>query len=433
MDPLTILLFIVLFILSGFFSGTELALMSLPLHKIDALLKEWKFGAKDLKFIKERNDKLLITILIWNNLVNTFTAAFATVMATQMAKSSWIEESLAVWIATWVITLLLLIFWEIAPKSFATKNSEKISLTVAKFYRFLMFLLAPVIFLLEWIIKLLTGSEKVNKVSESEIEAFIDMGKDSGGLEHKQHEHLKNVLEFWDITVEQIMTPRVKLDALSLDTTIWEALDFYLEHTHSRIPVYNETIDKITNILTIRDLVWQKNKSHKLLDLDLIQPMKVSLNQPIDDLLEEFQKNHKVMAVVIDEYGGVAWIVTLEDIIEEIFWEIRDETDKEIEEIQNKGKNLYEVDSDIGIEEVLELFNLNFHNFGWSNDKFYGETVSYVLTNILERFPKKQETIKIEIFTEREDDLEHKVKEFLEFKILEISDGNMGKVEVRKS
>jgi len=425
MDPITILIFIVLFVLSGFFSGTELALMSLPSHKVDALVKEWKFWSKELKYIKDRSDKLLITILIWNNLVNTFTAAFATVIATDLAKSSWMEASLAIWLATWIITLLLLIFGEIAPKSFATKNSESISLSVSKIYKFLLFALYPIVYLLEKLIQLFTWKTKQEQVSESEVEAFIDMWKHTWWLEEKQHEQLKNVLEFGEITVEEIMTPRVKLEALEDDTTVEEALVYYLKHTHSRIPVYHETIDNITHILTIRDLITVENKTKKLSDLELVKPMKVPLNQPIDKLLENFQKNHKVMSVVLDEYGWVAWIATLEDVIEEIFWEIRDETDKEVEEIQNKGTNIYEVDSSIGMEEALTLFSLDFSNLDWSEDKYDWETLSYVLTDILERFPSKWEVIELEVFTEFK-------KELLKFKVLEISDWNMWKIEIRK-
>ena len=427
MDPLTISIFVVLFVLSGFFSGTELALMSLPSHKIDSLLKEWRFWSKELKYIKDRSDKLLITILIWNNLVNTFTAAFATVIATQLAEWSDMEQSLVIWIATWVITLLLLIFGEIAPKSFATKNSETIALAVSKFYKFFMFMLSPVVFLLERLIQLFTWKTKQEQVSESEVQAFIDMWKNTGWLEEKQHEQLKNVLEFWEITVEEIMTPRVKLEALEDDTTIEDALKYYLKHTHSRIPVFHETIDKIINILTIRDLITAEDKNKTLSTLNLVKPMKVPLNQPIDNLLEDFQKKHKVMAVVLDEYGWVAWIVTLEDVIEEIFWEIRDETDKEVEEIENKWTNIYEVNSDIWIEEALTLFNLEFWDFGWNEDKYDGETLGYVLTDILERFPKKQEVIKLNILSG-----EDEKKDFLKFKVLEIQEGIIGKVEIRK-
>lgn len=425
MDLITIFTFIILFILSWFFSGTEIALMSLPKHKVDALLKEWKFWAKELQYIKNRSDKLLITILIWNNLVNTFTAAFATVISTNLAKNSWMEASLAIWISTWLITLLLLIFGEIAPKSFATKNAEKISLLVSKIYKFLMFVLFPIVYLFEKLIQFLTWKTKQEKVSECEVEAFIDMWKNTWGLEHKQHKHLKNVLEFWDITVEEIMTPRVKLEALENNTTVEKAINYYLKHTHSRIPVYKETIDKIVNILTVRDLITVKDKTKKLSELNLVKPMLVPLNQPIDNLLADFQKNHKVMAVVLDEYGWVAGIATLEDVIEEIFGEIRDETDKEIEEIRNKGTNIYEVDSDIWIEDAMSLFNLECIDLGWSEDKFDWETLSYVLTDILERFPKKEEIIKLKIKSE-------KWNKQLKIKVLEVNDWVIGKVEIRK-
>jgi len=425
MDLFTIIIFISLFLLSGFFSGTELALMSLPSHKVDTFLKEWRFWAKELKYIKDRSDKLLITILIGNNLVNTFTAAYATVISTSLAKSSWMEEATAVWIATWVITFLLLVFWEIAPKSFATKNAEKIALLVAKIYKFLMFILAPVVFILEKLIQLFTWKTKQEQVSESEVEAFIDMWKNTGWLEEKQHEQLKNVLEFGDITAEEIMTPRVKIEALEDDTIVSEALDFYLKHTHSRIPVYHETIDNIVSILTIRDLLKVEDKTKKLEELDLIKPMKVPLNKPIDTLLEEFQKKHKVMAVVLDEYGWVAWIVTLEDVIEEIFGEIRDETDKENDEIKNKWKNIYEVDSNIRIEDVFELFNLDFSDFWWNEEKYDWETLSYVLTDILERFPKKWETIRLKY------NLADWKKWILKFIVLDVQDWIIGKVEIR--
>ena len=427
MDVNTILIFIWLLMMSAFFSWTEIALMSLPKHKVETLVKQWIKAAKDLKYIKENSDKLLITILIWNNLVNTYTAAFATTIAMNIAKNSWLwlNQSTAVWIATWIVTLLLLLFWEIAPKSFATKNAESIALMVSKFYKFLMFVLSPIVYLLEKLIQLFTWKTKQEQVSESEVEAFIDMWKNTWGLEDKQHEHLKNVLEFWEITVEEIMTPRVKLESLEDDTTAEEALKYYLKHTHSRIPVYNETIDNITSILTIRDLISVEDKSKTLSQLNLVKPMKVPLNQPIDNLLSDFQKNHRVMAVVLDQYGWVAGIVTLEDIIEEIFGDIRDETDKESEEIQNKGTNIYEIDSSLWIEECFSLFNLEVTDFGWSEDKYDWETIAYVLTDILERFPKKDEVVKLKVKWENK-------KEFLKIKILEITDWVIGKVEIRK-
>ena len=145
MEIFDVLLFIVLFVLSGFFSGTELALMNIPYHKVETLLKQHKFWAITLKNIKKHNDRLLITILIWNNLVNVYAASLAASISISIAQNSWINQSLAIWISTWVITFLILLFWEIIPKSFAIKNSVKISLAVAYPYKILMYILFPVI------------------------------------------------------------------------------------------------------------------------------------------------------------------------------------------------------------------------------------------------------------------------------------------------
>ena len=426
MSWLTILVFIILLALSAFFSWTEIALMSLPKHKVESFLKQWISWAKALKYIKERSDKLLITILIWNNLVNTFTAAFATTIAMWIAKNSWLwlDQSTAIAIATWVVTLLLLLFWEIAPKSFAIKNAEKISLAVAWLYKVLMFLLYPLVIIIEFITKLFTWKNEENQVSEEEIEAFIDMWKESWTLEKEEHKHLKNLLEFDEISVDEIMTPRVKFDKLSDDTTIQDAVNYILQHTHSRIPVYHEDIDKIVWIVNIRILLeeinkWNKNK--KLKDIQLFKAIKVPLNNPIDELLKTFQKNHHQMAIVIDEYGGVAWLITLEDIVEEVFWEIQDETDKEEINIKKISNNEYIVKSILPFEEILDLFDLSEKDLNLSENKTYdGETLSYFITDILERFPNQWETLKINL----------KDNKKLKIKILEVKDWAIGNIHI---
>ena len=426
MSWLTILVFIILLALSAFFSWTEIALMSLPKHKVESFLKQWIAWAKALKYIKERSDKLLITILIWNNLVNTFTAAFATTIAMWIAKNSWLwlDQSTAIAIATWVVTLLLLLFWEIAPKSFAIKNAEKISLAVAWLYKVLMFLLYPLVIIIEIITKLFTWKNEENQVSEEEIEAFIDMWKESWTLEKEEHKHLKNLLEFDEISVDEIMTPRVKFDKLSDDTTIQDAVNYVLQHTHSRIPVYHEDIDKIVWIVNIRILLeeinkWNKNK--KLKDIQLFKAIKVPLNNPIDELLKTFQKNHHQMAIVIDEYGGVAWLITLEDIVEEVFWEIQDETDKEEINIKKISNNEYIVKSILPFEEILDLFDLSEKDLNLSENKTYdGETLSYFITDILERFPNQWETLKINL----------KDNKKLKIKILEVKDWAIGNIHI---
>ena len=432
MDPLLILLFLVLFLLSAFFSGTELALMSLPVHKIDTLIKQNKFWSKSLKKIKENNDRLLITILIWNNLVNTFTAALATSLSITIARSwwLWLNESTAIWISTWVVTFLLLLFWEIIPKSIATKNAAAISLSVAPIYKFLMLILYPVISFMEILIKLFSGKQKVEQITEEEIESFIDMWKNSWGLEEHEHEKIKSILEFDETTVEEIMTPRVKIEAISDEITVKEAMDFFLSHTHSRIPVYHETIDKIDYFLTSRDLIkefYNWNLDKKISETQLKEVLKVPLNQSIAKLMETFQKAHKIMAIIIDEYGWVSGLITMEDIIEEVFWEIRDETDKEAEEFIKIWKNSIRVESDVLIEDVLEKFDLELEDIGLDQKEFDWENLSYVITHKLERFPNTWEIITFDIKKDNQEDK----KEILSLKVLSIDNAKIGKVDIR--
>lgn len=431
MDPLLILLFIVLFMLSAFFSWTELALMSLAWHKIDSLVKQNKLWAKSLKKIKENNDRLLITILIWNNLVNVYTAALATTIAITFWEASGLPQSTAIWIATWVVTFLLLMFWEIIPKSFATKNAASISLLVAPIYKVLMLILYPVISFIEIIIKVFSPKWHVEQMTEEEIESFIDMWKDAWGLEDHEHEKIKNILEFDEISVEEIMTPRVKIEALSCEKTVWEALSFYLTHTHSRIPIYTETIDKIDCFVTSRDLLFAtRDWKHdvKLKDLNLKKVLKVPLNQSISTLLETFQKSHKIMAIAIDEYGWVSGLVTMEDIIEEVFWEIRDETDKEIDEIREVWNDSLIVEYDALIDDVLERLDLELSDI-WLDEKEFGwETISYIITHKVWWFPSSWEKITFDL-----EDLEDKDFTKVEFKVTEVKDHKIGAIEVKKN
>lgn len=432
MDPILIITFLILFLLSAFFSASEIALISLPEHKIDSLLKQNKFWAKALKYLKDRNDKVLITILIWNNLVNVYIAALATQFAITFSKASTFNEALVVWLSTWIITFLLLMFWEIVPKSYATKNAEKIALLVANLYKWLIILCSPIIYFMEWIIKLTTGKSSVSKITDEEIEAFIDMWREEWVFEAAEHEKIKNMLEFSDITVEEIITPRVNIDAIDIDTTVNEALDFVLTQTHSRIPVYTETIDNIWYVVNLRFLLQEQKKwngSLKLSELkNLDKAIKIPLNHPIDKLLEIFKNSRKHLAIVLDEYGWVAGLVTLEDIIEEVFWDIRDEYDKEKDEIRKIVENKYEVDPSIIFEDLLDELEVKFENLGLDEKDYYATTLNYFITEELERFPNSWETLEKELSWEWFED--EKIKTYLVLKIKNVIDNKIESVEV---
>jgi len=426
MSPLLIFAFIILLLLSAFFSWTEIALMTLEDHKIESLIKQKRLWSKSLKKIKKNNDRLLITILIWNNLANIYTASLATSIAISLATSGWLSNAFAIGIATWIVTFTILVFWEIVPKSFATKNSTLIAVSVAPIYEFLIFIFYPLIIFMETIVKIFSWKNKVKKITDEEIESFIDMWVSSGGLNQWEYEKIKNILDFEDTTAEETMVPRVKIKALSSKTTVEEAIEYYLSHTYSRIPVYKKTIDNIENYLTIRDII-KEDKKKKLSELNLPEVLKAPLNKPISKLLNTFQKSNKHIAILIDEYGWVEWLVTLEDILEEIFWEIRDETDNETDEISKIWENIFICESYVLFEDVLEKFNLELENIWLDEKEFWWATLSYIITHKLGRFPTNWEIISFNILNMEEKNTTGKI--FL--KILDIENSKIWKVEVK--
>lgn len=225
------------------------------------------------------------------------------------------------------------------------------------------------------------------------------------------------------------MTPRVNIRALADDTLLQVALDFLLAHNHSRIPLYSQTIDKIVGFITLRDILMsghQKNPPKTVSEIHIHQVLKIPLNQPLDTLFELFQKNQKHIAVVVDEYGGVAGLITLEDIFEEVFGEIRDETDKEIDAIQDQGAGSFIIDSSVMIDDILEKFDLELEHIGLDVAEFSTETVSFILTDTLERFPEVGEIIEFEIIKPN-----LILPQVLEFHILDMTEMKIGKIEVR--
>ena len=199
-----IILFVVLFILSWFFSWSEIALMSLPKHKIESLLKSKRPGAKSLRDVKEDTDNLLIMILIGNNLVNTYTAALATQIAMSLSEKMWIWASQAVWISTVVVTIFLLLFWEIIPKSIASKNAVSIGLFVSPIYKFLMVPFWPIIMLIKVVIRVFSWKKSDEKMTDDDIQSFIDLWRDHWWIDDDEHEKLKSVFEFYETTAEGV-------------------------------------------------------------------------------------------------------------------------------------------------------------------------------------------------------------------------------------
>lgn len=428
MSLFIILWFGILLFFSAFFSASEIAIMSLPSHTVDALVKKKRLWSLTLQKLKQNTDSLLITILIGNNLVNTLMASLAAKFAIEIANVSWYQQSLAIGVSTAVITLFILTFWEIFPKSFGVKHATKLALYFAYPLKFFVFILTPVVYIFELITKRFTGKHIKIRMSDEEMESFIDLGKVNGALDAGEHERIKWILELWDIVAENIMTPRVNIRALADTTTLENALTFFMANNYSRIPVYLWTVDSIQWFVTLRDIIAadpKKNSQKHLGGIFIHQMLKIPLNQPLDTLFKLFQNNQKHIAVVVDEYGWVAGLITLEDIFEEVFGEIRDETDIEIDDIQKMEWGTYIIDSSVMIDDILEKFDLELDHIGLDVAEFSTETVSFILTDTLERFPEVGEIIE---FTVSKPSLV--TPQVLSFHIVDMIDMKIGKIEV---
>jgi putative hemolysin len=435
MSSWIIITFIILLWFSAFSAGSEIAIMSIPRHIIETLIRKWKTNAKTLLWLKDRTDKFLITILVVNNLVNTLIAALATKIAIDFARISGFEEGLAIWITTWLITILILLFWDILPKTMATRWALSIGLVVAPVYKFLINVFRPIVWIVEKIIKIFdkNSSSHIRQVNQEEVEALVDIAKEQWSIEADMARHIKKIIDFHDTTVQEIITPRVRMEAIKSNSTVDEALAKMKEFSHTRVPIYRQAIDDSEWIVSHRELVQYREQWlwwRILDDLSLKKALKVPLTMPIDKVIEVFKKDRRQMAVVMDEYGGVAGLVTLEDIVEEIFGEFVDETDKELTPIKNDG-DVYIVQWSVVIDDLLDHVSVSWQDSGLDENEYSWETVAYVITSELERFPEKNEKIIFEAEynkTKDSDEYQHKA---LHIQIAKRDDNTINEIIVK--
>jgi len=345
--------------------------------------------------------------LIGNNIVNIGASAYAAVVFTDIFGSS------GVGIATGAMTFLILIFGEITPKSIAHEYAVPFSLFIARPIYILQILLFPFVWFFGVIVRFanfIVGAKKSHTVTEGELIAMLKIGAQEGAIEKQERELIENVLEFNDTQVEDVMTPRVGIDAVDAEMTIDQAVHFAIEHSHSRLPVYDGDIDNIIGVITIKDLLQLYHVSSpkkKLKSLKLAIPLEVPLSKQINKLFREFQRKHVHIAIVIDEYGGTAGLVTLEDLLEEIVGEIVDEFDHKERPIDVINKNTIIVDGSIEVEDVNDFFKVKFgpHDH---------DSVNTLITEKLQRFPREGEVVKFPrgrmLILEMENNLVRRVK-----------------------
>ncbi|MFQ5974990.1 MAG: hemolysin family protein [Candidatus Hydrothermarchaeales archaeon] len=385
-----LVLFVLLF-LSGFFSGSETALISLNKFRVRKLVEEGAKNADIVDRLLENPDKLLATILVGNNLANIAAAAIATSLAMNFFGSA------GVGIATGVITLLVLVFGEITPKGLATKNAEKISLRVAKPIDLMVRIFYPVVEVLNFVttplLKVLGGEvpKMAPFITEEELRMLVDVGEEEGVIEKDEAEMIESVFEFGDTAVTEVMTPRVDMVCVDIEADINEAISSTVETGHSRIPVYEGNIDKIVGITYSRDLLGLLNEGK--LKTSVKDAMRSAYFIPetkkLDDLLREFQDKKIQVAIVVDEYGGTAGVVTLEDVLEEIVGEIADVHDMGAALIQMIEEKIAIVDAKAGIDEVNDVLGIKL-----PEDDF--ESIGGLILSMLERIPTEGEEIRLD-------------------------------------
>lgn len=375
--------------LSGFFSGLEVALISISKGQLRRIVIEGRKGSKSLEKLKSNPSRMLVTLLLGNNLVNVAAAAVATELATTAF------GDLGLGIATGIMTMVLLVFGEITPKAYCNIHAESIALRFSRVIIGMQFALYPVVRGLEGATKgifQMTGSDETPKpMSEEEVRAVIDVGVEEKALQKSEQEMMEDVMEFHDTKVRAIMTPRNKMFVLDARMLLWDALPLLNESGYSRIPIMEDTKDNIVGIVHIRDVLKavETKTSYMMLKDVARKPLFVSMEMGINKLMKEFQGRHIHMAVVVDEHGSTEGVVTLEDIIEELVGEIADETDVEAQQIKKLDKQTVITRGDVEIDDVNEALNIHL-----PKDKDYS-TMSGLLHDKLQRIPRKGDKLEI--------------------------------------
>lgn len=343
------LILLTLLIFSAFFSGIETAFVSLSQLKVRAMHEQKRKGSETLLKLKHKPKRLLITVLIGNNAVNIGASAYSAVVLTNMFGNAGIG------IATGGMTLLILTFGEILPKTYFANHSEKLSLVFAKPIYVMQILLFPLVFIFEKLSDFVSP-EKRKFLTETEMKTMLEMGLEDDVLHEKQEELMQSVFDFDDTIAKEIMTPRVDIFAFDETKKIKDVKKEIGKMGFSRIPVFKDEVDNITGYFHIRTLL-NANENNSLKSI-CKKVLHVSSEKIIQELFLDMQKHRIHMAVVVDEFGGTGGLITMEDILEELVGEILDENDEDESDIRKVSRNRWIVDGDCEIETVNETLGL---------------------------------------------------------------------------
>ena len=383
-------LLVVLLLGSGFFSASETSLMSLSKIRIRYMEDEGVKGAKLVGSLIEKSSDLLSSILVGNNVVNIA----ATSVSTSLFISIFGDGGVA--IATAVMTVLVLIFGEITPKTIAANSPEKIAVIVSKPISIIMKITKPIV----WVFNLLTGiifkimgieNDGVKPfITEEELKAMVNVSHEEGVLEIEEREIINNVFQFGDMQAKEAMIQRLDMVAVNIEDSYDEIIELFKSEKLSRLPVYQESIDDIVGILNIKDIIFLSDEEIQNFNIkNYVREAFFTYEfKKITQLLEEMKKEKSQMAIVVDEYGGTAGLLTIEDLVEVIVGDIDDEYDEEEEEIVKVSDNEYLVEGSTKISDVNEQIGINFES-----DEF--DSIGGFIIGYLKRIPEENELIEV--------------------------------------
>ena len=420
-----IIILIILVGVNALFAATEIAFISLNDAKIDKKAKEGNKKAKSIQKMLETPSKFLATIQIGITLAGFLSSAFAADTFSQKLApflynlmpfiSLEVWASISIVVITIVLSFITLVFGELVPKRIAMKNHEKIAFSTIGIVRGISIFTAPFVRFLTFITNLISKIFGVNEneeelVTEEEIRMMIDQGQEKGAIKQDEKELINNVFEFNDITVSEIMRHRKEIFAVDINISNEELMQELAkeEYTHSRIPVYDETIDEIKGILYVKDILKNINKKNFKVKNIVKDVYFISQNRLINEVFRELQKNKKQLAIIIDEYGGTAGLITMEDILEELVGDIYDEYDKEEIEFKKIDENTYVLNGSMTIYDVNKVLKTNIPEGDY-------DTLSGFIQEKLGRIPEEKETPIIDT-----EEITFKIEKYEDKRIIEV-------------
>lgn len=386
-DIVSCIILVVLLLLSAFFSSAETALTTVNKIRMRTLAEDGNVMAKRVLKITDDSGKMLSAILIGNNIVNLSASSLATTLAIRFF------GSIGAGIATGVLTLLILIFGEITPKTKATLNADQMALSYSLIIELLMKVLTPFIFVINkmamGVLFLLGVDPRKSKdaMTEEELRTIVDVSQESGVIEDEERDMIHNLFDFGDSEAKEIMVPRIDMTFVRKDSTYDEILEIYRQDKFTRLPVYDESTDHVIGIVNMKDLLMCDDTENFSLDQILREPYFTYEHKNTADLFIEMRKNSISLAIVLDEYGTTAGLITLEDLLEEIVGEIRDEFDTdEVDAITQLSAREFMVLGSANLDDVSDFLNVDFTSENY-------DTISGFCLDHLDHLPEKNEII----------------------------------------